>query len=719
MLARRLAANSAIGVHLDRRGAGSATGTSSPRPRAPGSRAASALAVVAAAWGAARAEPPPVGARGPSAKGAESASVDAAAHAPSGPGPARPGAPAEGAPGPADLAGGGAAGDPPLAAGEVIVVTGTRSQEPRAASPVTVEVVDRARLVESGARTVGEALALRPGLWLERGVGGDLGISVQGLRPQYTLILVDGVRQIGRTNGALDLDRFGVEDLEQIEIVRGPSSVLYGSDAIGGVVNLVTRRPRAGTRVDVDARVDGRRGYDARGRLAMGSGGLGGAVTLSHRAGPAIPGPGGADATAIDAYEHSSAEARVAHRRGGGWRTEGGADYARRDQRGRQTTATGAVLERRNLQETAGARAAAAWLGSRSTVSLDAGAGLFRDQYLVDQRMGTALDQYQVTREWSVEARAGLVRTWGAHRTTLGTEVLRERLRSDRLAMPGQRARGAAYAQDEWRLGDQGEVVLVPAVRLDLDSQFGAHATPRAAARWQVTERAVVRASTGMGYRAPSFKELLLRFANTGAGYVVEGNPELAPETSRSVQIGGEWRPAPWLWLAADGYANRLRGLIATIALPPEASGGLRFRYANVGRARTAGLELYAIATRGRAGLEVGAAATRARDLDAGRALEGIPAYRVTVTARWRDPRSGWAGFAAAVLTGHRPLYLSEEPRAATRVPRRAELRARVARQLGAGLGAYVGVDNLLGAGDPVFDPIAPRTLYAGLELRR
>jgi outer membrane receptor protein involved in Fe transport len=88
---------------------------------------------------------------------------------------------------------------------------------------------------------VSEALALRPGLWIDRGVAGTTGITLQGLGPRYSLILIDGARQIGRTDGYLDLDRFGVADIEQIEIVRGPSSALYGADALGGVVNLITR----------------------------------------------------------------------------------------------------------------------------------------------------------------------------------------------------------------------------------------------------------------------------------------------------------------------------------------------------------------------------------------------------------------------------------------------------------------------------------------------
>lgn len=608
--------------------------------------------------------------------------------------------------------------------GEVIVVTGTRSETPRAAAPVTTEVIDRKRLVESGAQTAADALAMRPGLWLERGVAGTMGISIQGLGPQYSSILVDGARQIGRTDGVLDLDRFGVEDIEQIEIVRGPSSVLYGSDALGGVVNLVTRRPRDGVALDALARIDGRLGHEARGRISAGRSGTAAALVGTYRDAPAIrldDESGAAPiATTFDAYTDWHVTGRGTHRRSDAWRLDVAADYLRRDLRGVDLAGGGAVLDRRNLIETAAGQAIATFSGERTAVRLEADASLYRDQFLSDQRMSDALDQYQLTDENLVEGRTQIARQLGQHRAIAGGEVLREALSSDRLSEPGTRTRGAVYAQDEWRLGALDQIMIVPAARLDVDSQFGTHATPRIAARWQLGKGAVVRASTGAGYRAPSFKELLLLFENPGAGYRVEGNPDLEPETSLSAQAGGEWQAASWLWLSADGYVNRLRDMIFTAARPDDGSGMLRFSYDNIGRARTAGVEAYAIASRGRAALELGWAMTRTRDLDADRALEGVPVQRFTATARWRDAQERFDAFVAAALTGHRPFYLNAaDPQQATLTDRRVELRARIAKRFRAGLGGFLGIDNALDAGDARLDRVLPRTFYAGVEIQR
>ena len=210
-----------------------------------------------------------------------------------------------------------------------------------------------------------------------------------------------------------------------------------------------------------------------------------------------------------------------------------------------------------------------------------------------------------------------------------------------------------------------------------------------------------------------------LRFANLGVGYVVEGNPDLNPETSINAQAGGEWQARPWLWLSADAYVNQLRNMIFE-QLVDDSPGMLRFLYENIGRARTAGLEVYAIAAHGRAAVELGWALTRARDLDEDRALVGIPAQRVTVTARWRDARERFDASVTAAITGHRPYYLSErDPKETTLTDRRVEVRARISKRFRSGIGGFIGIDNALDAGDARLDRVQPRTLYTGVELQR
>jgi len=95
-----------------------------------------------------------------------------------------------------------------------------------------------------------------PGLQVLRSFGGagGVGVQMQGLDAKYTLVLVDGPRATGRVGGTIDLSRFPAEDIEQVEIIKGPASALYGSDAIAGVINIITRRTRLRVRPVVRVR---------------------------------------------------------------------------------------------------------------------------------------------------------------------------------------------------------------------------------------------------------------------------------------------------------------------------------------------------------------------------------------------------------------------------------------------------------------------------------
>jgi len=127
----------------------------------------------------------------------------------------------------------------------MIVVTGTRRKKLLKDSVVKTEVLTREDIESMGARTIADTLGNVPGIEVRPAEAGQRGeiVRLQGLSAQNVLILVDGQRVIGRFNGAIDLTRFKVEDIERIEVVKGASSALYGSDAIAGVINIILREP--------------------------------------------------------------------------------------------------------------------------------------------------------------------------------------------------------------------------------------------------------------------------------------------------------------------------------------------------------------------------------------------------------------------------------------------------------------------------------------------
>ena len=117
-----------------------------------------------------------------------------------------------------------------------------------------VLIVQKSQIKTMGSLRLNDVLSEQTGLAVVPQVNGQgNGLQLQGFNPDYTLILIDGEPLIGRYTGSLELSRITVGNIKQIEIVKGPSSSLYGSDALAGVVNIITDRPQ-GTRGSISTR---------------------------------------------------------------------------------------------------------------------------------------------------------------------------------------------------------------------------------------------------------------------------------------------------------------------------------------------------------------------------------------------------------------------------------------------------------------------------------
>ncbi|MGB3544016.1 TonB-dependent receptor plug domain-containing protein, partial [Rubrivirga sp.] len=174
---------------------------------------------------------------------------------------------------------------------ERVVVTATRTAAALEDVAVPITVVGADEIEADGALRLGDVLDALPGLEVTSGLGG-VGIQIQGLDPAYTLILIDGQPVVGRTAGVLDVSRLSTTGIERVEVVRGPSSSLYGSDALAGVVNLVTAVPR-----EPAVRLRARTGSFAQSALALEA--EGGTQLLGRAWGARLA----LDRTATDGYD--------------------------------------------------------------------------------------------------------------------------------------------------------------------------------------------------------------------------------------------------------------------------------------------------------------------------------------------------------------------------------------------------------------------------------
>lgn len=607
---------------------------------------------------------------------------------------------------------------------DAIVVTGSRTERPLGEAPVATQVITRAEIADSGAQSLGELLEEQPGIYLDRSFAGAAP-QLQGLPADYTLLLIDGVRQPGRLNGVIDLDRFSIEDIERVEIVRGASSALYGSDALAGVINIITRRARKPFEVDGQGSFGAYRTIDVSAGVGLRRSSWSTRLSGGAHSRDAFDLDPSDPATSQSASTQYNIASQSTFSPARGLEIDVTGDYRHQDRQAVDVGAAGgAIFDRDNLTETGSVSVRPEWrFGDGSRIELRTSVAVFRDQFLLDQRGASDLDELQDTREQLAQIGAQYDTLLGAeHLVSVGTEGWYESLRSERLAGGrGQRTRAALYVQDEWTLSAAPLLSVLPGARLDADSQFGAYATPRLAVRFDPAAQLTLRASYGWGYKAPDFRELYLLFENPSVGYLVEGNTALEPERSRSLGASAEYRPHRAVWISVQAFYNRISDRIGTNLAPADDVGPRRFRYENIDSATSFGADtsLRLDPMRGLR-LDLGYSWTRTRNEADGQPLSGQPLHRATASVRYSEPRLGFTASCRAALVGSRPFFQDgdgddvAERRDASGY---ASVDARVAQRVGLGLSTFVLAENLLDAGDAQFLPIPPRTLSGGVTL--
>jgi outer membrane receptor for ferrienterochelin and colicins len=608
--------------------------------------------------------------------------------------------------------------------GEVVVVTGSRTEQILSEAVVATEVVTREQIEQSGAEDAAQALRALPGVQITETFRGA-GVRMQGLDSEYVLVLVDGQRVVGRRDGVLDLSRIPAERIERIEVVKGAASALYGSDAIAGVVNVITRQP------EDPFSVEGHVSYGSR-NTAVASTSLGWKrerFTFGSNLG--WHSTDGYDRDPTDAQtdgnkvRQGDLDIDLAARPASAWKLGARGAYQLRDSQGVDQTGP-ATFDRRNLYEDASAHLFVEHLPEgRVKVRGNLAGAMLRDQYVLDQQGSDELDGFEESREILAQLDSQL--DWLAGRRQLvsvGAEGSAEGMASPRLSRPGERYRLAVFAQDEVRIGPGDELAVVPSARVDLDSWFGVHPTPRLALRWDPLGWLALRSAAGQGFRAPTFKEMFLYFENPAAGYQVEGDPDLVPETSFNLSLGAVVTPAGGTTLRVDGFHNQLTDMI-TIGFLADATGESyqRWGYVNISDARTTGFEVAAAQAFGEvADIELSYGFLDSWDGENERPLDGRAPHRGTLSAGVAHPPWGLSGTVRAEVVGTTRFYLDTDGDGvedAVDADPYLDLGLRLQQVLWRErLTFFVGVDNLLDAGDALYIHLAPRTLYGGLTVR-
>ncbi|WP_181248071.1 TonB-dependent receptor domain-containing protein [Chromobacterium haemolyticum] len=471
----------------------------------------------------------------------------------------------------------------PEFAGDPVVVTAGRVAQPLSRTLADATVVTREEIEESGAQTLQQVLSRQAAVSIASngGPGSASSIYIRGNKDSHTVVLVDGVRIYSATLGTTTIQNIPLAQIERIEILRGPASSLYGADAIGGVIQIFTRKGEGEPRWNAGVEF-GSRGT---GKLSAGVAGKSGSTAYSLQFSHAqSDGFSATNSRNTDYYNPDN----------DGYRNDSYAASLT------QTLSPGHDLTVRLFQTFAEADIdyTNAWKGQDRSKSRLTGQSVesknrFNDVWTSTLRFARSQDKSEEFHNGDFDRRTSFFQTtqnewqWQNDLSTklgvfiLGASHLDQKIASDGTYTKNSRTTNAGFVSYQLELGKH---LLQASLRNDHDDQFGGKMTGKAGYGYRFADGWLARVGYGTGYKAPSFNDLY---------YPDSGNPNLKPESSKNTELALQYRK--------DGrsasltlFQNKVEQLIQWAQTNPADSNS--WRPSNVDRATIRGLSLEAAA---------------------------------------------------------------------------------------------------------------------------
>lgn len=439
-----------------------------------------------------------------------------------------------------------------------VVVTATRTEADVKMVPNTVEVITADDIEKLGATDVYSALRLADNVQImNTSTGFGHRISMRGMSSDSTLILINGQRtaieDTETTQNLLALDRINVHNIERIEIIRGAASAQYGSDALAGVINIITKKSTGKPSVTVGA-TTGTTNMSNYYHIDLGRQGKFSSTfdmnfskdrqwTEHEVSGLPVKNLQGPKQSYNFSGTYELGENKHLNLDLGYYKDKLSGDWSHKEY---NLGAWGGIVRLQDAKlET-----------ERRDASLSLTGKTKKDDYMV-RTFYSKLDKFRflpytaLAKEygetnkysiWGIEAKNSH-KVNGDHTLTYGTEYDRYDVDGVNFGKDGDNGKNlntyAAYIQDEWLLGDKWEII--PAVRYDHHSEFGSKTTPHIGVTYLANDHNRFKANWGEGYKAPSVSELYMDY--THMGVLTLGNPNLRPEESKNWDLSyeGEW----------------------------------------------------------------------------------------------------------------------------------------------------------------------------------
>jgi outer membrane receptor for ferrienterochelin and colicins len=432
-----------------------------------------------------------------------------------------------------------------------VVVTGTRSEKTLKNVPVLTQVISAGQMLNLGITNVTDALQnMVPGLDVSQ-FGTRTSITLQGMDAKYVLFLVDGERIAGEVNGDIDYSMLNMENIDRIEIIKGASSSLYGSNAIGGVINIITKRITESFEGKLYSRYSKYNELISGGSISLKEGIIGSRTGFNYSR------TDGYDVTPESPHDwtqnpYSSFSINQK------FEITPGSRLSLVPYFGYYQFARGNVSARpaHDLYQDLNAGLKGHYYFGEHSIDFS----YYRDRYntfnvlelLNNKKDRVSYDIIQTLRT------QGNFHFSDRNNLIAGLEYNYESLFSIRNegGLKGE-AEGVVYVQEDFRPGEKWNIVA--GIRASHHTSYGLNVAPKISLLLKLGS-INFRTSAGTGFRSPALKELYMNFDHFGEWYII-GNRELKPESSRYISGSAEFSN-PWNNSSVSVYRNSLTNMI-------------------------------------------------------------------------------------------------------------------------------------------------------------
>ncbi|OQX06417.1 MAG: hypothetical protein BWK73_30940 [Thiothrix lacustris] len=434
---------------------------------------------------------------------------------------------------------------------EQVVVTADRKARTVDETLTPVTVITRKDIEKYQATDVAEVLRRVPGINIANGGGAGKATSVfmRGTESKHVLVLVDGVKVGSATLGSVAFQHIPLEQVERIEVVRGPRSSLYGSEAIGGVIQIFTRKGKEGFQPELTLQAGSNNTQAVNTTFAGGDKATWYNMSVGSERTSGINAQVADITGERDGYERKQAAVRVGHNFANGVKAEVSALQADGDTAYDNTFSPGNYIEQFTQEAFSGKVVAP--IGTKAIVtaqigkSKDAGDnfknGAFISRFVTDRDTASLQADVQVSEHGNL---------------TIGTDKQKDTVDSTTLYTVKSRKNDGIFANYQH---DFGKTDVEVSVRRDDNEQFGKHNTGAVAVGYDISDNLRLKASQGKAFRAPTFNEL---YYPASPPWVAGGDPNLKPEQSKNTEIGldGKWANGKW---SVSAFDNKIDNMIS------------------------------------------------------------------------------------------------------------------------------------------------------------